>query len=240
MRQDQRVTTPTSTNLLGRAAGERHEGVDARDQHIELLVVQGPVLVVRVAKVVHGVDRRNALRTDGVQHLPQRLRLPGVEAELEMEHVQVVGLQPRGTEHHRRPPGLLGRAARGRRVGIRQPAHRAARLGGDVPDVDVGRGNRGHGHPGHRRARLCRGHHPCGHREATLPKRSLSVPPLQRNHARAIGGTPGRTSPRRAGSRAPGARYPFGRTRHTADGVVGTALTSHHQGRTDDQHTDGY
>lgn len=80
--------------------------------------------VVRTPKIMDGVDERLALCPQCVDQFSEFLRPPRVEAELEMEQVEVRVLgHPRRLQHHRRPLFRHGWAVAIVWVGIIEPAH---------------------------------------------------------------------------------------------------------------------
>jgi hypothetical protein len=94
------------------------------------------------------VDEWTAAGVDSLDDRRQLGRGPSVEAELEMEHIEVVPGDPVRMEHHWWPPRLFRGAVRALGIGIWQPDDTVVVLGGDVPYVDVGRRDRRHSEPG--------------------------------------------------------------------------------------------
>jgi hypothetical protein len=127
--------------------GQRDQGVGRGDEDVELGVVGRAVDVVRVAQVVHGVDERHRASPQRGDHALEGRRVEGVEAEVQVEDVDVVGagVDPGLVEHRRRPPLLAGGAAYAERRRVGKPHRTASRLGREVADVDVPRGHRGDG-----------------------------------------------------------------------------------------------
>jgi hypothetical protein len=119
VRDDNGLAAPSRADLVGRAAGQRDERVGGGDQDVELPVVGAPVRVVRVAQVVHGEDEGLRPPSQRRDQLLEVGHAAGVEAEVQVEDVELVGLDPRRVEHHRGPP-LLGRRGPGGR-GVGQP-----------------------------------------------------------------------------------------------------------------------
>lgn len=58
VRQHGGPASPPAVDLLGCAFREGDQGIGCWDEHVELGVVRGAVIMVGVAKVVHGVDQR--------------------------------------------------------------------------------------------------------------------------------------------------------------------------------------
>ncbi len=106
MREDECFALPSAPDLAGGAGGEGDEGIRRRDEHVQLSVVLGAVLVMGVAQIVHRVDQRATRTPQGLDELPQLRRSAGIEAELDVEDVELaaVRLDPAGIEHRRRPP----------------------------------------------------------------------------------------------------------------------------------------
>ena len=103
-------------------------------------VVQGAVLVVGVAQVVHRQHERLAAPAQHLGELAQGGGVDGVEAEVEVEEVEVGVARPLRSQHHRRPPPGARGALRGVGVRVGQPDHpTVVLLGGEVADVDVAR-----------------------------------------------------------------------------------------------------
>ena len=167
VRHHDRLAAPPGADLVGGALRQRDQRVGGRHQHVEVAVVRLAVEVVGVAQVVDGEDQRLAAPAERGDQLLEVRGAAGVEAEVEVEDVEVVGLDPGGVEHHRGPPLLRGGRARRRGVG---QAHRTrAVLGREVTDVHVVGRHRGDDEApgprtrhGRRRARL-RGHVGGGH-----------------------------------------------------------------------------
>lgn len=108
---------PPSLDLRRGARGEREHRVGCWNEHVELRVMQLARGVVRVAQVMDGLDEwtpRRAEDVDDVLHVAGR---SGVEAEVHVVDVEVVGArrEPVGLERRWRPPGVLR---------VAQPEHR--------------------------------------------------------------------------------------------------------------------
>jgi hypothetical protein len=79
--------------------------------------MQLSALVMGVAQVVHREHERLAALLQRRHQLGELSGRPGVEAEVDVEHVELVAMTPDpfGLEHARRPPGReLGRPGRRR------------------------------------------------------------------------------------------------------------------------------
>jgi hypothetical protein len=124
-------------DLLRGTGSQRDHRVGVWDQSVELCVVQAAIGVMGVPQVVHGVDQGPAEVAQGPHESPEVLRAPGVEAELDVEEVEVVAAHPLRTQHHRRPPDLLRGAVRCDRIRICEAAYAVGALGRDVSDVHV-------------------------------------------------------------------------------------------------------
>ncbi|CDZ87643.1 hypothetical protein RHRU231_330100 [Rhodococcus ruber] len=144
--QDGGGAAPHRLDPSGGALGEGDQFGGGGDQDVELLVVGARRGVVRVAQVVHGVDERDVVVGEFRDHVLQGLRFDRVEAEVDVEHVElgVVGGDPSRLEHQRRPPSARYLASvGGHRIG--KPHHLVVPVrSGQMPDVDVRRGHRGH------------------------------------------------------------------------------------------------
>ena len=109
MRQDLGHPAPARSDRLGRPGRQRDHRRRALEEHTELRVVQVRVWMMRIAKVVHGQHQRNPGGAQSAADGAQLARRLGVEAEVHVEDVEarVVGRDPVGVEHHRRPPSAL-------------------------------------------------------------------------------------------------------------------------------------
>ena len=109
MRQDLGHPAPARTDRLGRPRGQRDHRRRALEEHTKLRVVQVRVWMMRIAKVVHREDQRNPGGAQGGTDGSQFARRLGVETEVHVKDVEarVVGCDPAGVEHHRRPPSAL-------------------------------------------------------------------------------------------------------------------------------------
>jgi hypothetical protein len=137
---------PPSLDLLGRPGRQRDHRAGVREQRPQLLAVQVVVVVMRVAQVVDGHDQRHALRGQRVADRLELRRRLGIEAEVDMEDVEVrrVGGDPARVQHDRRPPAA-GNLLAVRGGGVGQPHHRVAPVvHGEMPHVHVARRHRGH------------------------------------------------------------------------------------------------
>ncbi len=115
---------PHRRSISSAAPGVRVTTSSARrHQHVELGVVQ-----VAARRGAGCAGRGRSARTSGRVRARRRrrrdrsARVERVEAEVDVEDVEVVPCDPVRAEHHRRPPRLLGGAAGGVRVGVGQPA----------------------------------------------------------------------------------------------------------------------
>jgi len=114
---------PAVTDDLGGAVREGDQRVRSGHEHVQRGVLRGGVHLVWVAQVVDRVHERLAQCVEGVDDPLQGLGRGLVEAEVQVVHVEAVGVVPDPglVEHHERPPrgpwhGVLGR-------GVRQPEH---------------------------------------------------------------------------------------------------------------------
>ena len=113
MGEDEGVTPPPILDLLGGPRGQRDEPVGGRHQDIQLLVVQRVGVVMRVPEIVHRVDERLPELGQRAGHFPELSGALPVEAEVQMDQVEVPGVtaQPPSVKGRWRPP-LSGRGGR--------------------------------------------------------------------------------------------------------------------------------
>ncbi|MEU3701631.1 hypothetical protein AB0E82_05010 [Streptomyces anulatus] len=138
MRQDGGGATPSCGDLLCGARGERDEPVRSGNEDVQLRLVLAYVDVVRVDQVMDGVDQRLPVPAQGCEELHQRFGGLGVEAEVQVEHVEGVGVfvHPARVQHDRRP-SLLGTARSAVGAGVVEPGYPVAVGRGQMAYVDV-------------------------------------------------------------------------------------------------------
>jgi len=147
---------PPAPGDLGRSA--RREGdqpVRLRDQHVQSGAMRCRIGLVRVTKIVHGVDQRLAVPVQGVDESTERVGPLRVEPEVQMEHVELIVMagNPGRIQHHRWPPALRGTGgAIGPGIWETHYSVGSLRIGA-VPNVHVAGG---HGGDTHRTAWLFR------------------------------------------------------------------------------------
>ena len=131
MRQDLGHPAPARTDRLGRPGRQRDHRRRALEEHTKLRVVQVRVWMMRIAKVVHREHQRNPGGAQGGTDGSQLARRLGVETEVHVKDVEarVVGRDPAGVEHHRRPPSALVTRPRDIRQGGSRSRRRAGRSG---------------------------------------------------------------------------------------------------------------
>jgi hypothetical protein len=80
--------------------------VGGRNEDVQLGVVVPPVPMVRVAQIVNGVDQRLAGLVQGPDQVAQVRDVLGVEAELDVEDIEVTAVlpDPRRGQHGGGPP----------------------------------------------------------------------------------------------------------------------------------------
>lgn len=89
MRKHHRPAAPARLHLRRRAGGQGDQAVGLRDEDVKVRIMGAGIRVMRVAQVVHCVQQRLAHRPE---RLHQRVQPPGllrVEAELDMENVEL-------------------------------------------------------------------------------------------------------------------------------------------------------
>jgi hypothetical protein len=98
---------------------ERQQLVRGRHEHVEVLVVEVPGVVVRIAQVVDRVEEGLARGPERGGEIRKLVGPPGVEAEVQVEQVELVPMveDPVRLERGRWPPLRLGPVRADHRVG---------------------------------------------------------------------------------------------------------------------------
>jgi hypothetical protein len=152
MRKDYGPPGPPTFDLAGRSRRQRQHDVRGRDQHIQMIGMRFRISLMRISKIVNGIDQRLASRPELINQRFKTARALGVKTEMNVKNVELIPMvfDPGWVQHLRRPP-LRGNGAP-RHRGIGKPNHVIAALNdAQMPDIHVVRrhGRHPHRNPGH-------------------------------------------------------------------------------------------